>query len=76
MMAAPTDTDRRIARQARLAGVTMAVTMVLWLVLQAMGAHFGWPDRLAFLFDFAALAAFVWALAVTYRIWRLRRKDS
>jgi hypothetical protein len=75
-MAGPTDTDRRIARQARLAGLVIAGTMVLWLLMQALGGHFGWAARWAYLFDFAALAAFVWALVVTYRIWRLRRGDS
>jgi len=28
-----------------------------------------------FLFDLAALAAFVWALVVTTRIWRARRSN-
>ena len=31
--------------------------------------------RYVFLFDLAALAAFVWALVVTYQIWRQRRDD-
>ena len=75
-MAEPTQTDRHIARQARLAGVVIAATMVLWIIVQGLGGHFGWAARWAFLFDFAALAAFVWALVVTYRIWRLRRDSQ
>lgn len=75
-MAGPSDTDRRIARQARVAGLTIAGTMLIWLLVQVIGREYDWAARWAFLFDFAALAAFVWALVVTYRIWRLRRGDS
>jgi hypothetical protein len=67
------DRDRQLARQARLASVVIAATMVLWLGAQFLGGTLGWPPRFAFLFDLAALAAFIWALAVTYRIWRARR---
>jgi hypothetical protein len=70
---APVDRDRQLARQARLASVVIAATMVLWLGAQFLGGTLGWPPRFAFLFDLAALAAFIWALAVTYRIWRARR---
>lgn len=65
--------DMVLARQARLAGVVMAVAMVLWMGAQWIGGQMGWQPRFVFLFDFAALAAFIWALVVTYRIWRARR---
>lgn len=57
------------ARQARLAAVVIAVTALLWMAAQWAGGAFGWQARFAFLFDFAAIAAFVWALVVTYRTW-------
>ena len=66
--------DRALAAQARLVSVVIAVAVVLWLGAQALGGRFGWEARYAFLFDLAAGAAFVWALAVTWRIWRQRRK--
>lgn len=67
------DPDRQRARAARTVGVVIAATMVLWLLVQEIGRTYGWGGRWAFLFDMAALAAFVWALVATYRIWRSRR---
>lgn len=67
------DQERQLALQARLAAVVMAVTIVLWMGAQWLGGQMGWPVRYVFLFDFAALAAFIWALVVTYRIWRKRQ---
>lgn len=63
----------KAAKQARLAAIVIAATMLLWLGAQAVGAHFNWEARYAFLFDLAALAAFVWALVVIYQIWRSGR---
>ena len=65
--------DQRLARQARRIAIVIAAAMVLWLGAQALGGALGWPPRLVFLFDLAALAAFLWALAATIRIWRARR---
>ena len=53
-----------------------AALAVLWLAAQWLGPALGLPGRYAFLFDMAALAAFVWALVVTYRIWRARRDNQ
>ncbi len=61
------------ARQARLAGAVMAATMVLWMGAQVVGGQMGWAPRFALLVDLAALAGFLWALVVTYQIWRKRR---
>jgi hypothetical protein len=69
----PGDEQMATARQARLAGLVMAGTMVLWLGAQVVGGEMGWPPRFALLVDLMALAAFVWALALTFRIWRKRR---
>ncbi|QLQ18596.1 MAG: DUF5337 domain-containing protein [Exiguobacterium profundum] len=62
-----------MARQARLVGIVLVGTMAVWLLAQEIGHQYGWDARYAFLFDLAAGAAFIWALAVTYRIWRKRR---
>lgn len=61
------------ARQARLVGIVLAATMVLWLGAQWLGGQLGWETRFVFLFDLAAIAAFVWAMVVTYQIWRGRQ---
>ena len=68
------DPDSRTSRQARLVGVVLAGTMGLWLGAQWLGGQYGWPPKYALLADLAALAGFLWALVVTYRIWRKRPK--
>ncbi len=67
----PDDTKR--AAQARLVAFVIAGTMILWMGAQWLGGKMGWETRFVFLFDFAAIAAFVWAMVVTYQIWRGRR---
>ncbi len=68
-------TDRAHGRQIRLIATVLVVTMVLWMLLSWAGGFYGWPARFAFLFDFAALAAFAWALIVSLRLWRARRNN-
>ena len=69
------DRERRLARQGRLVAVVIAATMVLWMVAQWVGGEIGLEARYAFLFDFLALAGFMWAMIVTFQIWRKRRDD-
>ncbi|MBR9864169.1 MAG: DUF5337 domain-containing protein [Rhodobacteraceae bacterium] len=47
--------------------------MVIWMGASWIGGMIGLPARFAFLFDFAALAAFFWALVVLYQAWRKRQ---
>jgi Family of unknown function (DUF5337) len=47
--------------------------MLLWILAQLIGAQYGWAPKYALLVDLAALAGFIWALAVTFQIWRARR---
>ena len=54
-------------------GIVLAVTIILWMGAQWVGGQLGLETRFVFLFDLAAIAAFVWALVVTYQIWRGRR---
>ncbi len=68
----PDATEARLARKGRAAGAVMAGAMVLWLGAQALGGWLGLPARYAFLFDFAAIAALVWALVVTFQLWQAR----
>ncbi len=67
--------DRHLARQARLVSVVLAATMILWMGASWLGGQMGLETRYAFLFDMAAIAAFIWALIVTTRIWRARRNS-
>ncbi len=67
----PADLER--ARQVRLVAVVLVATMVLWMGAQWLGGKLGLETRYVFLFDLLAIAAFVWAMVVTYQIWRGRR---
>jgi hypothetical protein len=70
-----TERERRYRGQIRLAAIVMAVTMILWMGASFLGGQLGLPVRLAFLVDLAAIAALVWALTVTYWVWKARRAD-
>ncbi|WP_069299720.1 DUF5337 family protein [Neptunicoccus sediminis] len=59
--------------QIRIASIVIIVTMVIWMGASWIGGMIGLPTRFAFLFDFAALAAFFWALVVLYQAWRKRQ---
>ena len=59
--------------QGRLVALVFAGTMLLWMGAQWLGGTMGWDVRYVFLFDFAAIAALIWALVVTFQIWRARR---
>ena len=63
-------------RQVRIVASVLVGTMVRWMFASWAGGFYGWQARYAFLFDFLALAAFVWALIVSYRLWRARRDQS
>ncbi|WP_347313020.1 DUF5337 domain-containing protein [Defluviimonas sp. SAOS-178_SWC] len=75
-MTRPGPEDRSLAREARMVAVVIAATMLLWLGAQWLGGKEGWDPRYVFLFDLAALAAFFWALVVTWRIWRRGQRQG
>jgi len=65
--------DRNLARQSRTVAFVIAATTLAWLAAQWLGRELGLPGRYSLLFDLIALAGFIWAFVVTYRIWRGRR---
>ena len=69
-MTRPAREDTSLARDARLVAGVIAAAAVLWLGAQWLGGRAGWDARYVFLFDMAAIAAFIWALVATWRIWR------
>ena len=69
MTATPPDTTA-LRRDARLIAFVIAGTMLAWMAAQWLGGKMGLEARYVFLFDLAALAAFAWALVVTFQIWR------
>lgn len=73
-MALDLEQEKALARQGRLVALVIAGTMLLWMGAQWIGGKFDLAPRYAILFDLIALAAFFWALVVTYQIWRKRRE--
>ncbi|SEO26511.1 hypothetical protein SAMN04490248_10379 [Salinihabitans flavidus] len=73
MTRADTRQHERLARRGRIVALVIAGTMLVWLAAQWIGQSVGLPGRYAFLFDFAAIAALIWALVNIYQIWRARR---
>lgn len=69
----PHQTDIQRGRQVRLVAIVLAATMILWMGAQFLGGQLGLETRFVFLFDLMAIAGFVWALVVTYQIWRKSR---
>ncbi|MFM2356466.1 MAG: hypothetical protein RLZZ528_2202 [Pseudomonadota bacterium] len=76
MTGRPEAGHRAEARQGRVVAVVIAVTMLLWLAGNWAGPKLGLHQNYAILFDLAALAAFFWALVVTWRIWRRQSSSS
>jgi len=64
------------AKQGRMAALVIAVTGVLWIIGGAAASHWHWPVRFRALIDLLALGGFLFALMVTFRIWRDRQKDE
>ncbi|MGJ8615959.1 MAG: DUF5337 domain-containing protein [Sulfitobacter sp.] len=65
--------DKALARKGQTVGLVIAATMLLWLAVQWVGPALGLPSRYVFLFDFAALAAFIWAMVVIFQMWQARQ---
>ncbi len=68
--------DQEIARRGRHAALVIVVAMLGWFGAGLLGGALGWPGRYALLFDFAALAALIYALVNIYQIWRLRQNSQ
>ena len=73
MQTRPGPADLQRARQVRLVAIVLVAPMVVWMGAEWLGGRIGLATRFVFLFDLAAIAGFVWAMVVTYQIWRGRR---
>ena len=69
--------DKKLARKGRHVALVIAGSMVLWLLAtNFVGPALGLPGRFALLFDFAALAALIYAGVNIVQIWRMRQESQ
>ena len=68
--------DRKIARQGRVVSLVIAGAMMFWIAMQWLGAEIGWGHGYTVLIDLGVLAAFFWALLVSFQMWRKRQTDD
>ena len=69
-------TEQALARKGRIVALVIAGAMVVWIAAQWLAPVVGLPGRYAFLFDFAAMAALIWAMVNIYQIWRARQSTK
>lgn len=74
-MTPPSESEKELARMGRRAALILAGSMLLWLGAQFLGGRLGWDLRLAFVFDLLAFVGVLWALWITYQVYRRRRAD-
>ncbi len=65
-----------LAGQGRLVAMVIAAAAVLWMAGTWLVEQQGWDPSYLLLLDLAAIAAFVWALIVTWGIWRRQNARS
>jgi hypothetical protein len=66
--------NKKAKSQMRIASVVIISTIVGWMLINFLGSQLNWAPKFAFLFDFCAIAAFVWALVVIFRVWLNRNR--
>ncbi|MEM9716511.1 MAG: DUF5337 family protein [Pseudomonadota bacterium] len=62
--------EKQQRKQAQIAAIAMAATVIIWVGGSYLGGQLGLPPRFAILLDFAALAAFAWSVIVLVRVLR------
>ena len=68
------DKNQAMARKGRHIGMVIAVTMLIWLAMNLfIGPALELTRRHALLFDFAALAGFIYAGVNIFQLWRMRQ---
>ena len=55
-------------KQIRIASLVIMITILVWFLASFIGGQIGLPIRYAFLFDFAALAGFLWSIIILVRV--------
>ena len=66
--------DAETARQGRIAAVVIAAAGVLAMLAPWIVARTGLPPKYEILMYLVAMAAFIWSLVVTLKIWQKTRQ--
>ena len=66
--------DAQTARQGRIAAVVIAAAGVLAMLAPWIVARTGLPPKYEILMYLVSMAAFIWSLVVTLRIWQKTRQ--
>ncbi|MBO6896267.1 DUF5337 domain-containing protein [Shimia sp.] len=64
------------AKQGRTAALVIAGTGLFWIAAILIGDWLALPQRTRALLDLIALAGFVFAFVLIFRIWRARQADK
>jgi len=75
-MPIPADLEKTLNARSRVVAIVIAAGGLCAILAPWLVAVFGLPFRYEFLFYFASLAAFVWAIVNVYQIWRTRRDNQ
>ena len=70
-MTKPTDQD--IAKQGRTAAIVIAIAGLLSIFAPQLTRLLGVAPRVEMLFYLISLAAFIWSLVVTWKLWQKTR---
>lgn len=70
------DTQEAFRRKSRAAGLTMAIAMGIWILMQWLGPKIGLSGRYAVLIDLAVIAAMIWGLVLAAQLWRARNDEN
>ena len=68
--------ELKITRQGRVVSLVIAGAMLFWIAVQWLGPEICLSARFAVLIDLGVLAAFFWALVVSFQMWRKRQTDD
>ncbi|MCY3984107.1 MAG: DUF5337 domain-containing protein [Roseovarius sp.] len=68
-------TEEQTAKKGRFTALVIVCTALLWVLATLLGEQFDWTGRMRALFDFLALAGFMWSLVLIFQIWNERRKN-
>ncbi|MFZ3581300.1 DUF5337 family protein [Loktanella sp. DJP18] len=66
--------DQETARQGRIAAIVIAAAGVLAMLAPWIVARTGLPAKYEILMYLVSMAAFIWSLVVTLRIWQKTRQ--